>query len=198
MGDIGTLTKDIISGSSYRFYSSFVVPINLTAGACYYLAVVDATDSTVKYLSNKLIASNSIKSNMKLIRYRNDKNILNFNYESLSTLYNQFVIELAVIQSQYPTTRIGYDLVSGAFKEVRSTAGVNKKFITRSYNSDNHEAFNAATIHNTYQISEDGDWTTYTRTDDADYSVDWVDEFELAHGEITLQKDTTFASSKAI
>ena len=108
VGDIGTLTKDIISGSSYRFYSSFVVPINLTAGACYYLAVVDATDSTVKYLSNKLIASNSIKSNMKLIRYRNDKNILNFNYESLSTLYNQFVIELAVIQSQYPTTRIGY------------------------------------------------------------------------------------------
>ena len=196
--NIGTLTKDTISGNSFRFYSQFITPSDLTEGKCYVLAVYETDTTNIKYLSNTLQVKAATYSEMINIRYRNDKNILNFNYETLTNFYNRFWIHLATIQPQNPTVRTGYDLVSGAFKEIRSTSGKNKRFITRAYTDEDHEAFNAATIHNTFQIAENGQWTTYTRPTDADYAVDWVDEFNLAHGEITLEKDSTFASSKAI
>ena len=51
--DIGTLSKDVITGSSYRFYSSFTIP-ELSNG-CYYLAVIDETYNQVKYISGKCL-----------------------------------------------------------------------------------------------------------------------------------------------
>jgi hypothetical protein len=100
----------------------------------------------------------------------------------------------------YPTVSKGYDLTDGSFNRVRATAGQTKEFVTTNYNEEDHEAFNAASIHNNFQVFEDGKFYLYKRGD-AEYSIDWPDvypEYPLADGRLTLQKDTSYNSIKTV
>ena len=193
--EIDELTQDAYVGG-FRFYSTFNVPSGLADGKCYVLAIVSGDD--VKYLSNSLKYCAQTNDRLTEIRYRNGLDIFNYGYENLDTFYNRFYIELAYIQPEYITNSEGYDLVKGAFTEARTTTGISKRFITRSYNTEDGQAFAALAIHDTFEIKELGQWELYIRDDSSDYSQDWIGEYPLAHGEIRLRKDSTFASNKAI
>ena len=116
--DIGTLTQDIISGNEYRFYSSFLVPTGLTAG-CYRFVIQDDFYGTIKFISNKVVAT-EITDYTNTVRFRNDKNIHNYNYETLTQFFNRFRIKLQERQQVPDTASTGYDLIEGAFNPIRT------------------------------------------------------------------------------
>lgn len=193
--DVGTLTKDIISGSDYRFYSEFTIPEGLTAG-CYYLVVIDETYAQVKYLSNKLYYSTITDYSIRY-RYRNSKNILNFNYSGLSEYYNKGRIKLKKRQPNQDVTSIGYEQINGSFNPVRYVKGKTYEFITLWYDEYDHDAFNALTIHNLIEIVEEGSFVQYVRGEDS-YSIDWNDNYPLAEGNIRLQRKNSYSSNKTL
>lgn len=192
--DVGVLNQDFISGYGYRFWSTFQVPNTLIAG-CYYLLIVD-NNSMVQYASN-LIKGFQLRDYTVSLRYRNDKNILNYNYEDLPDFYNRFRIQLKIRQPISDIRQTGYDLVQGSFAAVRSITGIQKEFITLWYNENDHEAFNAASIHLEFEFVENGQWRLYRR-DQTDYNIDWQDNYPLAEGNIRLQRVETYKSSKLI
>ena len=193
VADIGTLTQDVISGSSYRFYSSFVVPYNLTPG-CYRLAVIDEFYDQVKYISFQMTYK-SKSSYTKLVRYRNSKNILNYNYEGLPSFYNTFRVEALTRQPLNQVNQTGYDLVDGSFNPVRTILGQTFEFVLSWADADAHQGFEAATIHSNFEIGDNQGWKQYIRN--SDYQIDWIDDYPLADGTIRLQKKTTYSSNKA-
>lgn len=192
--NIGFLLKDIISGSDYRFYSEFVVPSGLTTG-CYYLAILDETDE-VKYISNKLNYSTILDYSF-FIKYRNNKNILNYNYEGLTAFNNRFRIKLVKRQPQQDTTSIGYDLIDGSFNPVRYVKGKVFDFITLWYDEFDHDAFGSAIIHSNFLLVDEGRFVQY-RKGDEQYQIDWNDNYPLAEGEIRLQRKNSYSSNKTL
>ena len=194
---IDALTQDSYVGG-FRFFSSFDVPTSgMTDGRCYVLAIVNSS-SEVLYLSNSIMFRTNATDDMTEIRYRNGVDIFNFGYANNGSLYNRFHINLAFIQPAYSTRTSGYNATAGSFKRAVTATGYANRFITRAYNADDGEAFASATLHETFEIKELGNWENYSRRDNSDYVQDWIGEYPLAHGEITLEKDSTFASSKAL
>lgn len=194
--DIAALTQDVISGSDYRFYlDGYAVPEDFVDG-CYRMIIVDETDDSILYISNKVRLNNTIVPKTFQIRYRNTVNILNFNYETLSNFKNEVRIDLIKRQPSYPTVRDGYDLVSGSFNAVRTVKGKAFQFVTDAYNEDDHEAFNSALIQD-LEIKINGEWKTFVRGED-DYVVEWLENYPLADGSITLEQQDTFSSNKNV
>jgi hypothetical protein len=192
--DIGILTKDELDGG-YRFYVEFVVPSGIPPG-CYYLAVVDEFYNQVNYLSN-VVEYSTITDYTKIVRFRNNKNILNYNYEVLTSFYNQFRIK---VQQRHQTPNInatGYDLINGSFNPVRYTQGSSEEFITLWYDKEDHEAFNAMTIHSDFYVEDGGEMIQYIRGEN-DYSIDWQQNYPLAEGSIRMQRKDSYTSNKTL
>ena len=192
--NVGTLNQDFITGYEYRFWSSFTVPEGINAG-CYYLIVLDGSHN-VKYISNIIKAKETTDYTFKT-RYRNGKNILNFNYEGLTAFYNQFRIGLVIRQPIPQSRNVGYDLIRGSFNPVRNVTGSEKQFITLWYNEGDHEAFSAASSHRVFEVAEDGQWVLYVRGE-SEYNIEWADNYPLAEGDIKLQKSATYKSNKLL
>lgn len=193
--DIGILTKDIISGASFRFYSEFTIPAGLTPG-CYYLVIRDEFYDQVKYISNKLQYTTVLDYTFYL-KFRNNKNILNFNYEGLLGFNNKVRVKLQKRQPQQDTTSIGYDLIAGNFNPVRYVKGKEFQFITLWYDEFDHDFFSAAIIHSSFLIIEDGAFVQYIRTED-NYEIDWNNNYPLAEGTIRLQRKNSYTSNKTL
>ena len=96
---IGTIVKDIITGSEYRFYSQFTIPENVNNGI-YQLVVYNSSSSELKYVSNcvQVISSDQVES-YALLFFRNSTNTYNFNYEAVSD-YNTIFLPWNVIEQQ--------------------------------------------------------------------------------------------------
>ena len=192
-----TLTKDIITGSSYRFYfPEQTIPINIADG-CYRILITDTTGPTVLYIS-EIIEFISSKTNTLRIRYRNDKNIQNYNYVTLASFKNIQRIKLKRLKGRPLTNSTGFDRVGAAFKLVRSTSSQIWEFTTGWFDSDSHEAFNSATIHTTFEVFIDGNWIQHNRTDSSDYSTPFEEDYPLIQGIIELEQTNKASSNKAV
>ena len=195
--NIASLTQDVISGSDYRFYlNQFTIPSNIAID-CYRLVIVDTTDSQVLYISNSFKIGSKIAAYTSSIQYRNDIDILNFNYEGLPSYKNQFRIDLVVRNPIFSVNRIGYDLVNGSFNPVRTVKGKNKECITEAYDEFDHEAWNAATIHSELDIFEEGAFRRYDRGE-SDYTIEWQINYPLADGTIVLERRDSYSSNKNV
>jgi sugar lactone lactonase YvrE len=196
---VATLTQDIISGSDYRFYLDQWEILDYLNKGCYRFVIIDTTDNTVKYISNVWDYSSTISYFTKRIRYRNPEDILNFDYETLTTYKNEFRVNMVQRQPSYSTARTGYTLIDGSFNPVRTTTGMEFDFITENYNDLDHEAWNAATIHELEIYNEKtGQWEVFKRSEDAAYEVDWQDNYPFADGTIKLEQENTYNSSKNV
>ncbi len=96
---IGVLTKDIISGTDYRYYCAFTISESLAAGE-YYFAIYNSDTLEVKYVSNciRVITSDEIE-NFVMLSFRNSTNIFNFNYSVVNN-YNTLFLEMNLIEQQ--------------------------------------------------------------------------------------------------
>lgn len=196
---IASLSQDFIAGYDYRFYlDSYEVSSSFQEGT-YRMVIVDTSDDSVIYISNQFNIAKSIAPYTKRIRYRNPLNILNFNYETLTSFKNEMRIDLVQRQPNYPTNRIGYTLVSGSFNPVRTTEGSNYEFITQAYEDLDHEAWSSSTIQTLEILNENsGLWEEFRRTADSNYDVEWNNNDPRGDGTIRLEQVNTFSSNRNV
>jgi hypothetical protein len=194
--DIGILQKDTLSGG-FRFWTEFIVPEGLTPG-CYRFAIQDDFYSQLRYLSNRVEVSTGTDYT-KIVRFRNATNILNYNYEGLPSLYNQFRLKLHQRHLTPQTKATGYELINGSFNPVRYTQGPTAEFITLWYDKEDHKAFNSITLHSDLSIESDNnaEMISYVRGDQ-DYSIDWQDNYPLAEGTIRMQRNDEYSNNKLL
>ncbi len=200
--DLGNtpLTKQVVSGTDYRFSVSFTTPT--LKGDVFYLVIVDTSLSDqVVYVSNEIkYRANANASGLQLVRFRNPVTIFNYDYTLLaSTFYNQFYIEAFTRPAGQQTNVLGYTLISGEFTAVRATTGRLIEFITQAYMLGDHEAFNAMTLHATLDFASEGAWSALRRSDSSSYGYEFGDTRDnLADGGITLEMISTFTSNRNV
>lgn len=97
--DVATLTKDIISGSDYRFYMTVNIDVSVLNGE-YYLVVYNSLTDEVKFQGNCIyVISEDEIENYVYLQYRNSSNIFNINYGVFSEYQNIF-LDMNVIDEQ--------------------------------------------------------------------------------------------------
>lgn len=191
--DIGTLFQDVISGSNYRFYSSFNIPYDLTTG-CYRLVITDEFYNLVQYVSRPMNYKSHTDYSIP-IRYRNNINILNYNYQNtLSSFYNTFRLNMVKRQPLNEVNQVGYDLIDGSFFPISTVTGLTEEFILSFADEYHHQGFEAATIHSDFEIGTKTGWKQFVRK--SEYQVDWQEDYPLADGIIRLQQKNSFSSNK--
>lgn len=195
--DVCTLSKDIISGTDYRFYcTDFEVP-SLPAG-CYRIAVIDTSNNdAVLYLSNEIKIVTSA-TGLLAFKYRNAKNIMNYNYTGLPTFYNIFHIELTRRKPLNPKATSGYDLASGSFFRVRTVRGKSYEYVTGWFDEPEHAAVDAMLIHSDLNVEYNGSYVAMNFPDDAEYEIPWSDDFQVIQGAFRLEITEQAANNEAI
>lgn len=194
--DVAPLTTDIFAGG-YRFYcNEFVFP-EVSTG-CYRFIVIDVSaNENILYISEPFEVVNNLEGLIK-VKYRNAKNILNFNYENLSSFYNIGHIELLRRQPQRDTATDGYVLSSGTFKRVRTVLTKTWEFITGWFDKDEHDATQAAFMHSDLQLFIDDNWEAMNMNEESTYQVDWQENYEFIQASVRLQENDRSSSNKAL
>lgn len=194
--DVAPLGTDILSGG-YRFYATDFVFPQVEPG-CYRFVVLDvAAAENVLYISDPFEVVDST-AGLIYLKYRNGKNILNFNYEGLTTFYNKVHVELLKRKPQRGTTTQGYTLSSGSFKRVRTLLTKTWEFITGWFDHKEHDALQAAVVHSDLQLYIDNNWEVMNLGDEGEYTVEWSDNYEYIQGSVRLQEDDRSSSNKAL
>ncbi len=195
--DITILAKDIISGTDYRWYAEdFQFPE--VATGCYRFVVLDLADNDkVLYMSDEIevVASDT---DLVYVTFRNAKNILNYNYETLLTFYNKTHVEMLYRKPLRPTTTQGYTLSGGSFKRVRTLLTKSFEFVTGWFDEKEHDAMQEMIIHSDLSIAIDGNFKAMNLTEDSEYALDWQENYEFIQGSIRLQVDDRSSSNKAL
>ena len=194
--DVAPISTDILSGG-YRFYvEDFVFP-NVSAG-CYRFIVIDvAAGENVLYISNPFEVVSSTDGLLRT-KFRNAKNILNYNYEGLPTFFNKTHIELFKRKPLRPTNTQGYVLSTGSFKRVRTLLTKTWEFITGWFDTNEHDATQAAIIHSDLQMFIDDSFESMNLTEDSQYTLEWQENYEFIQASVRLQVNDRSSSNKAL
>ena len=194
--DVATLSTDIFAGG-YRFYAdSFVFP--QVSNGCYRFIVIDvAAGENVLYVSDSFEVVSS-ESGLIPMKFRNGKDILNYNYEGLTSFYNRVHIEVIKRKPLRPTTTDGYSLSSGSFKRVRTLLTKTWEFVTAWFDTKEHDATQAALIHSDLQLYVDSNWEAMNQTEEAEYAVEWQEGYEFIQASVRLQINDRSSSNKAL
>ena len=188
--NVFTLTKDIISGSDYRFYiDTQVVPFDIDPG-CYRMAVLDTVGAEILYIT-EIVEVRENTTGLLRCRFRNDENIMNYNYETLTTFKNRVNLPLKIRQPKIVPTSEGYDLSAGTFNQTRVTLVKEWEFITGWIDKDAIEAFHAMFIHSTFEVELErgsGVYTAFRKGESAELEQDWGDDYPLVTTLIRLQE----------
>jgi hypothetical protein len=193
---ITTLTKDIISGSDYRFYADdFVFPdVNI---GCYRLIVHDTSNGNVLYMTDEIEVVD-VYDGLSYVSYRNGIDILNYNYEGLTTFRNKFHVELLQRKPLTPVVTEGYDLANGSFYRVRTILTKTFEFVTGWFDEVEHDATQAMSIHSDVIAQIDGQLKSVSLPDDSEYALEWQENYNFVEASFRLEVDNRSSSNKAI
>ena len=192
--NIATLTKDVITGTSFRWYFDWTVPAILEG--CYRFVIYEDSGDTVIYLSENSFQYVADTEDVCLIRYRNPVNIQSFNYEGLAR-YNQFRIWLKKRRPQRTVESVGYDLTEGTFNRVRSVITKSYEFVTDMMDEVTTDAFNTALIHKTCEIDTGEGLQGFRLSEDSELEQDFTENYELADATVRLQLIEYASSNKS-
>ena len=195
--DITTLSKDIISGTDYRWYADdFQFPTVETG--CYRFVILDLADSNnVLYMSDEIEVVDS-DDGLIYVNFRNAKNILNYNYEVLTEFYNRTHIEMFYRKPLRPTSTQGYTLSGGSFKRVRTLLTKSFEFITGWFDQKEHDAMQEMIIHSELNIAIDGNFKLMNLPEGNEYLLEWEENYEFIQASTRLQVDDRSSSNKAL
>lgn len=152
--NFGNPTKDIISGSEYRFYFSTV--INSSHSGVHFFAVYNSNDNSVKYQSNffKVISVDEIE-NYAFLQFRNSSNLDNFNYETLS-ITNSVFLDLDQIDFQYEYELQSYrEQSTGKFRRQKNQKNKVIKLETYLFDEASFDAMYSLCDHDEITINGD-------------------------------------------
>jgi hypothetical protein len=194
--DVTTLATDIFSGG-YRFYTDdFVFPT--VEYGCYRFIVLDVSaGENVLYISDPFEVVSSTEG-LTYCKFRNGKDILNYNYEGLLTYYNKTHIELFKRKPVRPTTTQGYTLSGGSFKRVRTLLTKSWEFITGWFDEKEHDAMQSMIVHSDLQIAIDGTYEAMNLTQESEYLLEWAENYEFIQASVRLQINDRSSSNKAL
>ena len=194
--DVTTLVTDIFSGG-YRFYTDdFVFPV--VDPGCYRFLVLDVSaGENVLYISDPFEVVSSTDG-LTYSKFRNGKDILNYNYEGIPTYYNKTHVELFKRKALRPTTTQGYTLSSGSFKRVRTLLTKSFEFITGWFDEKEHDAMQEMIIHSDLQLAIEGNWEVMNFSEDSEYTLEWQENYEFIQASVRLQINDRSSSNKAL
>lgn len=192
--NVFTLTKDIITGNSYRWYFEWIVPV-LSTG-CFRLVIYDSYEQ-IKYISETTLQYVSSIQDTAIIKYRNAVNIQNFNYSGLSAFYNQFRIFLKRRSPQRAKNTVGYDFTDGTFNRVRTVITKNYEFVTEYLDENASDAFDVATFHSDVRINIGTGFQRYRLPEDSDFEQEWTEFYNLADASVILELMDYSSSNKS-
>ena len=196
VNDVMTLTKDIVSGSSYRWYTTFTFPV--VENNCYRFVIIDTANSdAVLYISDTLESVDS-STGLMLVKYRNAVNMQNYNYAALPTFYNVFHVELSKRKPLPQKTVGGYDLADGTFFRVRTVRTKTHEFITGWFDEEEHDATDVMSIHSDLQLAIDGNYLAYNSGEDGGYEPPWEENYELIQVSFRMEQENESSSNKAL
>lgn len=175
---IGTLSKDIISGTSYRFYTTVNISASVPKGI-YDVVVFNSSTNALKYQMDcvKVITDNDLDE-YALFAYRNSTNLYNFNYEGILK-YNTVFLPVNVIEHQIETNRKQYREQST--QKVRNQKSTADKVITvETYFFDEraHDMFGVLAQHDDIRINDN------RVTVKEDYKVETIQRSTVSKGTI--------------
>ena len=195
--DVAVLSKDIISGTDYRWYAdSFEFPV--VATGCYRFVILDLADNEkVLYMSDEIEVVDS-DTGLIYVNFRNAKNILNYNYEGLPIFFNKTHVEMFHRKPLRPTSTQGYPLSSGSFFRVRTLLTKSLEFVTGWFDEKEHDAMQEMIIHSELNMAIDGNFKLINLTQDNEYLLDWQENYEFIQASVRLQIDDRSSSNKAL
>ncbi len=191
--DAAVLTKDIIDGNDYRWYSSFTFP-NIEIG-CYRFLVYDAFADQVISISDPFEVV-SDDEGLLYCNYRNPVSILNINYTGLPSFENKFHVELKRRKPLNIESSVGYRLVNNQFNRVRTTLGKGYEFVTGWFDEKEHDATQAMTIHKNLNVSFNGKLNAMNRDDESEYLPEWREDFDNIQVAFRMNENNTNSSNK--
>ena len=194
--DVAVLSTDVLPGG-YRFYADTFVFPQVDPG-CYRFIVIDVSASeNVLYISDPFEVVDSDEG-LTYGKFRNDKNILNYNYEGLASFYNKVHVELFKRKPLRPVNTQGYTLSSGSFKRVRTLLTKTWEFITGWFDTIEHDATQAAIVHSDLQLYIDDNWESMNLTQDSEYALEWQNNYEFVQASVRLEVNDRSSSNKAL
>jgi hypothetical protein len=194
--DVTVLSKDIISGSDYRWYAEdFTFPD--VENGCYRFIIVDTVQSNVLYVSDIIEVVDST-NDLMYARFRNASNMLNYNYEGLPSFNNKTHIEMFDRKPLLNTTSQGYDLTDGSFKRIRTVRTKNIELITGWFDENEHEATQSMIIHSDFYLGLDNEFKLLNFPEGFEYSPDWQENYEFIQVAFRLEIDERSTSNKGI
>ena len=193
---VASLTKDIISGTDYRFYATDFIFPTLESG-CYKFIIIDTSTSNVLYISRELEVV-SADTNLLYIKFRNDKNILNYNYEVLTSYYTKTHVETFKRKPLRPTISEGYSLSDGSFKRVLTVLTKTYEFITGWFDEDEHDGMQASIVHSDYQMAIGSTFKVVNTLEDVAYALEFEENYEFIQASVRMELSNRASSNKAL
>jgi len=194
VSDFCTLAKDIISGTDYRWYvDAFEFPY--VPIGCYRIIIEDTVSGDVIYIGDEIEAV-SDTTDLMVMSYRNAKNILNYNYEVLTSFRNVFHVEMFKRKPLKPEKAEGYEFEDGQFYRVSTTFTKTHEFITGWFDEVEHDAMQTAIVHSSVKIAYNGSFNDMAKKDD--YDLDWSENYEYKEASFRLQEIDKSSYNKAL
>lgn len=194
--DVTVLTKDIISGTDYRWYAEDFEFPDVEPG-CYRFIILDTVQNNVLYVSDVIEVVDST-DNLMYVKYRNAVNMLNYNYEGLPSFNNKFHVELFDRKPLIKTTTQGYSLTDGSFQRVRTIRTKDIEMITGWFDENEHEAMQAMIVHSAFNLALDNEFKVMNFPDGSEYLPEWQENYEFIQVAFRLEIDNRSTSNKAL
>lgn len=180
--DIVSLNQIVISGNNYSFYADEWSVPTLPKNENFRFVLYNAP-STILYYSNSFRVINNTDYT-SIVRYRNSNDALGFLYETATTFYNEFRVDLWTGRPNYNENVKGYDTYEGDFIPVKSDIQKIIEFQTRFFDEVANEAFFSMLSQSEFYIDE----VRYKKQQDKSYEISWSedDDTQIGNGTVGL------------
>ena len=182
LGDIVSLNQIVISGDNYSFYADeWTVPV-LPKNENFRFVLFNAP-ATILYYSNSFRVVNNTDYT-SVVRYRNANDALGYLYETATTFFNEFRIDVWTGRPNYNENAKGYDTHEGDFITVKSDIQKLREFQTRFFDEVANEAFFSMLSQSEFYIDE----IRYKKQQGEGYEIGWSedDDNKIGNGTVSL------------
>ena len=139
--------------------------------------------STILFYSNSFRFVNNTEFT-SVVRYRNSNDALGYLYETATTFFNEFRVDVWTGRANYNENARGYDTHEGDFITVKSDIQKLREFQTRFFDEVANEAFFSMLTQSEVFIDE----IRYKKQPDQGYDIAWseFDDTKIGNGTVNL------------